>query len=104
MAEHRSPILWSPEALEDIDHLWDYYAEVAGRANADKLLRQIGKVVATLEEFPLAGRLRYDIRAGLRSLSAGSHVVFYRLEHDRPEIVRVLDGRRDLDEIFSEGG
>jgi toxin ParE1/3/4 len=29
--------------------------------------------------------------------------VFYRLKDDRPEIVRVLDGRRDIDEIFSEG-
>jgi len=104
MAEHKRSILWSPEALEDIDHLWDYYAEVAGRASADKLLRQIAKIISTIEEFPSAGRLRNEIRADLRSLSAGSHVVFYRLKHDRLEIVRVLDGRRDLDEIFSEGG
>jgi hypothetical protein len=28
--------------------------------------------------------------------------VFHRLKDDRPEIVPVLDGRRDIDEIFSE--
>jgi plasmid stabilization system protein ParE len=29
------------------------------------------------------------------------HVVFYRVTNDGAEIVRVLDGRRDLDEIFA---
>jgi len=70
---------------------------------ADKLLREVGRVVATIDDFPLAGRLRDEIRAGLRSLAAGPQVVFYRLNEDRPEIVRVLDGRQDIEEIFSEG-
>jgi toxin ParE1/3/4 len=48
--------------------------------------------------------LRDDIRVGLRSLSANSQIVFYRVKGDRPEIVRVLDGRRDIDEIFAEEG
>jgi hypothetical protein len=30
-------------------------------------------------------------------------MVFYRLKDDRPEIVRVLDGRQDIEEIFSDG-
>ena len=103
MAEPKPPIIWSSEALEDIDHLWDYLVEVAGRASADKVLREIAKVVAAIEEFPRAGRSRDDIRVGLRSLSAGLQIVFYRLKDGRPEIVRVLDGRRDIDEIFAEG-
>ena len=45
MAGHKRPILWSPEALSDIDGLWDYYARTAGRATADKVLRKIAKVV-----------------------------------------------------------
>lgn len=92
------------EALEDVDHLWDYYAEVAGRASADRLLRQIARVVATIDEFPLAGRSRDEIRTDLRSFAAGSQIVFYRLKDNRPEIVHVLDGRRDIDEIFADEG
>jgi len=103
MAEHKSRIIWSPEALDDIDLLWNYYASTAGRVTADKLLREIGRIVAAIDDFPLAGRSRDEIRAGLRSLAAGLQVVFYRLNEDRPEIVRVLDGRQDIDEIFSEG-
>ena len=51
---------------------------------------------------PSAGRSRDEIRPGLRSLAASPQVVFYRLNNDRPEIVRVLDGRQDIEEIFAE--
>jgi toxin ParE1/3/4 len=103
MPEHKSPVIWSPEALNDIDHLWDYSANIAGSATADKILREIGEVIAVIDDFPLAGRSRKEIRTGLHSLSAGSQIVFYRLKDGRPEIVRVLDGRRDIDEVFADG-
>ena len=103
MAEHKPAIVWSPEALADIDNLWGYYAGAAGRGTADRILREIAKAVAVIDDFPLAGRARDEIRAGLRSLAATPQIVFYRLKDDRPEIVRVLDGRQDIEEIFSDG-
>jgi toxin ParE1/3/4 len=103
MAEHKSAIVWSPEALADIDHLWDYYVHAAGRVTADKILRDVAKAVAVIDDFPLADRARDEIRAGLRSLAAAPQIVFYRLKDHRPEIVRVLDGRQDIEEIFSDG-
>jgi toxin ParE1/3/4 len=102
MVGHKPPAIWSPETLDDIDHLWDYYSHVAGRATADKIIREIAKVVKTVDEFPYAGRARDDIRVGLRSLTATPQIVFYRLNNDRPEIIRVLDGRQDIEEIFSD--
>jgi toxin ParE1/3/4 len=104
VAGHRPPIIWSAEALNDIDQLWDYYASVAGGATADKIMRKIATVVATIDDFPFAGRARDEIRPGLRSLAADIQIVFYRLKDDRPEIVRVLDGRQDLEDIFSDDG
>ena len=101
MAEPRLPVIWSPEALDDIDRLWDHYTDVAGTQTADIILREIAQAVAVIESFPFAGRIRDEIRADLRSLSAAPQVVFYRLKDGRPEIVRVLDGRRDIEAIFS---
>jgi len=103
MVGRKPPIIWSPEALDDVDRLWDYYAGIAGRATADKVVREVARVVKAIDEFPFAGRVRDEIRVGLRSLAATPHVVFYRLSNDRPEIVRVLDGRQDIEEIFSGG-
>jgi len=65
-------------------------------------LRGIAKAVAVLDAFPFAGRARDEIRSSLRSVAAPPHTLFYRLKDSRPEIVRVLDGRRDVEEIFSD--
>lgn len=102
MAESTGKALWSPEALSDLDQIWNYYERVAGRNTATKIVRQIDSVIATLEEHPFAGRARDELRMGIRSLAVTPHVVFYRVTSDIPEIVRILDGRRDIDEIFSD--
>jgi toxin ParE1/3/4 len=54
-----------------------------------------------LDNHPFGGRGRNEIRPGLWSIVASPHVVFYRVNNDVAEIVRVLDGRRDLEEIFA---
>jgi len=56
MVGEKRPVLWSPEALNDIDALWDYYARTAGHVTADKILREVARIVATIDDFPLAGR------------------------------------------------
>jgi toxin ParE1/3/4 len=104
MAERGGTAIWSPEALVDLDEIWNYYERVAGRNTAEKILREISEVVATIEDHPFAGRSRNELRSGFRSLAASPHVVFYRVVDDVPEIVRVLDGRQDIEEIFAEGG
>jgi toxin ParE1/3/4 len=55
MAERKPPVVWSPEALTDIDQLWNYYSSVAGRGAADRILREIAKVVGVIDDFPSAG-------------------------------------------------
>jgi toxin ParE1/3/4 len=103
MADRRRPIVWSPDASADLSEIWNYYATVASRHIADKIAREIGEACRLLEEHPFAGRARNEVRPGLRSIATRPHVIFYRVNNDVAEIVRVLDGRRDLDEIFGEG-
>jgi toxin ParE1/3/4 len=98
----RRSAVWSPEAIADIEEIWDYYERVAGRRTAEKIIQDIGDVILTIEDHPLAGRSRAELRSRIRSLAAKLHVVFYRVANDSPEIVRILDGRRDIEEIFSD--
>jgi toxin ParE1/3/4 len=102
MAKSKRLVVWSPEAHADLKEIWSYYAEAAGRQTAESIARNIGRVCTMLEAHPLAGRTRNDLRPGLRSIAVRPHVVFYRVIDDNPEIVRVLDGRRDLDAIFAD--
>ncbi len=101
MTEGVRPAIWSPEARADVDAIWNYHERVAGRRTAEKIARAIGAVVATIEQHPFAGRSRDELQPGFRSLAATPHVVFYRVVNDLPEIIRVLDGRQDIDEIFA---
>ena len=101
MPEARRAALWSPEALDDRERIWDYYLRVAGTHTAEKVLREIAEVITLLEEHPFAGRSRNEVRPGLRSFAAPPHVVFYRVVNDTPEIVRVLDGRQDIEQKFA---
>jgi toxin ParE1/3/4 len=103
MAEPRRDALWSPEALDDRERIWDFYVEVAGRRTAEKVLRVIAEAIALIEDHPFAGRARNEVRPGLRSFAATPHVVFYRVVNDAPEIVRLLDGRQDIEEKFAAG-
>jgi toxin ParE1/3/4 len=102
MAESRRPLAWSPEALSDLSEIWDYYVKIAGQHTADGIVRRVGEVCALLEEHPFAGRARNEVWPGLRSMAASPHVVFERVNEGFAEIIRVLDGRRDLDEIFAQ--
>ena len=104
MPSARRAALWSPEALADRETIWDYYVGVAGKRTAEKILRGIGDVITLIEDHPLAGRARDEVRPGLRSFAATPHVVFYRVVSDTPQIVRVLDGRQDIDETFEAAG
>jgi toxin ParE1/3/4 len=101
MAEARRAALWSPEALDDRERIWDYYARVAGRHTAEKVLREIAEIISLIEDHPFAGRARNEVRPGLRSFAAAPHVVCYRVVNDTPEIVRVLDGRQDIEDKFA---
>src|ERR1700678_3923441 len=102
MARSRRAIVWSPEAEQDLLEIWNYWAREASDTVADDLLRAIAKVCARLEEWPYSGRKRDELVAGLRSAGARPTVTFYRLRDRTVEIVRVLDGRRDIDTIFAE--
>jgi toxin ParE1/3/4 len=98
MDERRRPLIWTPEALTDLNGIWDYYEHVAGGSTAEDAIREINHVCAVLTEHAYAGRARDEIRSGLRSLVAGSYIIFYKVvAGDIPHIVRVLDERQDID-------
>ena len=101
MADAERAAIWSPEALSDRESIWDHYVRVAGRPTAENLLREIAKAIALIEAHPFAGRTRDEVRPGLRSFAAAPHVVFYRVVDDTPQIVRLLDGRQDIEEKFA---
>jgi toxin ParE1/3/4 len=98
-------IIWSPEARADLSGIWDYYSAAASPRTADAIIRRIVGTTRMLEDHPFAGRSRDEVRDGLRSVAAAPHVIFYRVTIGKTaEIVRIIDGRRDIDAVFDESG
>ena len=85
----------SARARTDLDEIWLYIAQDNPEA-ADKYIRAIVSRFPMIASMPQMGRERPDLSPGLRSFVVGHHVIFYRLFEDHLEIVRVLDGVRDL--------
>jgi toxin ParE1/3/4 len=69
-------------------------------AVAEATVGDIHKKFESLTRFPFIGRERSSLARGIRSVVAGNYIIFYVVESDRIIIVRVLDGRRDLDAEF----
>jgi toxin ParE1/3/4 len=63
-------------------------------------LARLDQRIAALRRFPFIGRTRSKLAPGLRSIVVGTHLVFYTIEQARIIVVRVIDGRMDVDEQF----
>ena len=88
-----------PLAEQDLDEIWDYIA-VGSSSQAEKVLRHIYAKLGILAHNPYMGRAREELEIGLRSFPVRKHVVFYLPLPDGIEVVRVLHGSRDIQDIF----
>lgn len=92
----------SVQAKQDLRDLWRGIAEFSGLTKADRQLVQIEKKFQLLTQFPRSGPSREELRPGLRSYPAGNFVIFYRVGETYVEIVRVLNGHRDIEALFQD--
>jgi toxin ParE1/3/4 len=62
------------------------------------MLVRFSERFAELSEFPLLGRDRSEFAPLLRGLLVDQYIAFYTVEAERIVIVRVIDGRRDIEQ------
>ncbi|HRC59432.1 MAG TPA: type II toxin-antitoxin system RelE/ParE family toxin [Candidatus Propionivibrio aalborgensis] len=87
-------LAFSPAAEADIDGIWDYSADNWGPEQADRYTDEIRDACHALASGRKQGRV-VDVRPRYLKISTGSHVIYYRDQGDRLEIVRVLHSRMD---------
>jgi len=89
----------TPLARSDVDQIYDLIAAdrpSAARRWIDRMQMQF----KFLSRNPRVGTARDDIRPHLRSISFGDCVIYFRERDDALEIVRVIHGARDIDQLF----
>jgi toxin ParE1/3/4 len=85
----------APVAKNDLKDIYQYGLRQWGQAQSESYLVDIKNQFWLLTEQPLIGVERPELLPNIRSLPIDSHTVFYRLNANRVEILRVLHGRQD---------
>ena len=88
-----------PAAEADLTAIALHIAEDNPRA-AQRWLESIEERCVRLGEMPGMGVARPDIRADLRLMPVGNYLILYRQVDDNVEIVRVLHGARQWQDLF----
>jgi len=89
-------ILWSPQALLDVESVRDYISHDSPRY-AELVVRRLIAAVGRLEEFPRSGRIVPERnREDLREIIVRPYRIVYRLRPDLVEIVTVFRASRLL--------
>jgi toxin ParE1/3/4 len=94
-------VVISLRARSDILNIHSYLAEHSPAA-ADRMLVRFSERFDELQEFPFLGPDRSEFRAGLRGFLIDGYIAFYIVDVDRIVIVRVLDGRTDIEREMSK--
>lgn len=83
-------------AEADLIGIWHYTAEEWGVERADQYTAQIRTRIEGLTTGTTASRSADDVRKGLRRAISGRHVVFFRENGARIEVVRVVHQSMDV--------
>jgi toxin ParE1/3/4 len=95
-----SRCLLSPTATKDLDAISDYFCDRHVNAG-EKLFEQFVGKCENLIKFPALGRSYEHIRPNMRGIPLDGYIIFYEVVEDGIEILRVVNGRQDLEALFS---
>ena len=89
-----TPIIWSPEPVQDLESIRRYIA-ADSPMYADLMVRRIVAAVERLRTFPRSGRIvpERDV-PHIREVIVGAYRVVYRLRNDLVEIATVFRSSR----------
>lgn len=94
-------LIISDEAESDLDDIWDYIARDSP-LKADRFIDQLYRKCIDIAKLEGIGRRRDELSEGLFSIPHKKFIIFFEREKTHINIVRVLRGTRDLDQIFEE--
>ena len=97
----RRHVIYSPEAANDLERLYDYIVGSAGVARADAWLMRIESHCQSFDMAAERGTLRNDIRPGLRVSSFGRRMTLaFTVAPTQVIFLRLFDAGADWEAAF----
>lgn len=91
-------IVYTDSARSDLREIAVYFRNAAGDVVAEATVGKIVNKIETLGVRPARQRPRNELSPGLRAVSVGNYLIFYRVENNTVTVVRVLHGSRNISE------
>ena len=99
-------LIYRPLFLADVEQCADYLAMEANETVAAAWYQALKKSLQHIQDAPEIGRVRQDLPVPeIRTLNLRkypNYLIFYRLENDAIELLRVRHGMMNLPELFAE--
>ena len=99
-------LVWTPQAREDLIEIYAYIG-CDNPSAAERIFDKLRARAELLSEFPRLGVRRPEIRPSARMLIEGPYLILYETHPDNDEgcideveIVRIVDGRRNLKNLL----
>jgi toxin ParE1/3/4 len=83
-------------AVIDLENIWVFTKKTWTELQADRYYQLIVDEIQFIVKNPFLGTQYEQIRAGYRASKVKSHLIFYKLQHDQVEIIRILHMRMNL--------
>jgi len=97
-------IIWSKDAGDELAEIISYIKYNTGKITAEKIYSKIIKEIKRVSENPSARRVSLLLREFginyIHQFNINPWIVFYKIENNRMEIVSIIDGRRNFEEIL----
>jgi toxin ParE1/3/4 len=92
-------LVHTSRAEQDLVDIWFGIAKRNERA-ADRMIDTIRRRCEVLLRFPYGGEACPRLGHDMRWFPAGNYVIIYRPDNRGIQVVRVIDGRRDIEAAF----
>jgi toxin ParE1/3/4 len=89
----------APSSIRDLDRLSEYFLATNVEAG-ERLFKTLNQKFYNLTQFPNIGKPYPHLDPNIRGLLVEKYIIFYRVTETEVEIVRIVDGRQDLTQLY----
>ncbi len=93
------PLQFTSAASADLDEILDFIAKDRPHT-AGQVIKKIRKRCEILQSHPEMGQAYPEFGSGIRGIPQQRWMIFYRIEMNSVQILRILDGARHIDLLF----
>ena len=90
------PYVISKKAISDLEEIWLYTVEKWSVDQADRYYNLIFDEIYFICKDINSGKSMEHVRKGYRASKVKSHLIFYRVQNNIVEVIRILHERMDI--------